>query len=138
MAQLSVVLADVARAYPFPIAFPLKEGVLDAADDERRVRGIIQTFTLGIQYAALVCASEYARADYRDEQFSWSLESLKRPLVSHFANCVRAALKSLGQQGVVPLVGELADFSAWLDRTKIVVPAMVDNAVRENALPVRP
>ena len=28
------------------------------------VRGIIQAFTAGIQYAALVCASEYAAAAY--------------------------------------------------------------------------
>jgi len=136
MPQSPAVLADVAHTYPFPIAFALREAVLDAPDDERRVRGIVQTFTLGIQYAALVCAGEYARADYKDEQLSWSLESLKRPLVSHFSNFVRAALKSLGQNGVVPLVAELADFSAWLDRTKVPVPVVVDGAVRENSLPV--
>src|SRR5262245_13742466 len=112
MPDPSAALADVTRSYPFPIAFPLKEAVLDAPDDERRVRGIVQTFILGIQYAALVCAGEYARSAYRGDQLSWSLESLKRPLVSHFAHFVRAALKSLGQQGIAPLVGELADFSA--------------------------
>jgi tetratricopeptide (TPR) repeat protein len=136
MPDSPTVLADVARTYPFPIAFALREAVLDAPDDERRVRGIVQTFTLGIQYAALICAGEYARADYRDEQLSWSLESLKRPLVSHFANFVRAALKSLRTNGVTPLAAELADFSAWLDRTKVPVPVVVDDAVRENSLPV--
>jgi tetratricopeptide (TPR) repeat protein len=130
------VLAEVTRTYPFPLAFALREAVLDAPDDERRVRGIVQTFTLGIQYAALVGAGEYARADYRDEQLSWSLEGLKRPLISHFSNFVRAALKSLGQNGVTPLAAELADFSAWLDRTKVPVPVVVDGAVRENSPPL--
>jgi tetratricopeptide (TPR) repeat protein len=126
----------VLARYPFPIAFALKEAVLDAPDDERRVRGLIQTFTLGIQYAALVCAGEYARAGYRDEQLSWSLEGLKRPLVSHFASFVRAALKSMQQQAVEPLVAELPAFAARLDQAKVTVPVMVDGKPRDQSMPV--
>jgi hypothetical protein len=128
-------LAAFTLTYPFPIAFALKEAVLGATDDERRVRGIIQTFTLGIQYAALVCAGEYARADYRDEQLSWSLESLKRPLISHFANFLQAALRSFAAWSLTPLVADLPAFGSSL-QVKVGVPVMVDGVEREKSLTV--
>jgi len=125
------VTQAVVNEYPFPLAFAFKEAVLEAPDDQGRVRGIIHTFTLGIQYAALICASEYAQADYRDATLTWSLQSMKRPLISHLSNFVSAAVVSFKKHGVTPLVTELESFSAQMRQTKVEVPMMVDNVPRE-------
>jgi tetratricopeptide (TPR) repeat protein len=136
MPDSPAVLADVARAYPFPIAFALREAVLDAPDDERRVRGIVKTFTLGIQYAALVCVGEYARADYKDPRLSASLEGLRVPKVSDFGKLVHTALDSFASHGVAPLVAELADFRAALAGGRVRVPDPTDGTAAEKPLPV--
>jgi tetratricopeptide (TPR) repeat protein len=122
---------------PFPLAFVLREAVLEAGDDERRVRGIIQTFTTGIQYAALICASQYAREDYLDEHLSWSLERLKRPLISDLFNFVKTAVDSLARRGASPFVAEMGEFAAALERTRVSVPVMIDGRPREQSLLLR-
>jgi hypothetical protein len=123
--------------FPFPIAFALKESVIEAPDAEHQVRGIIQTFTTGIQFVALICASEYARAEYRDIHLSWSFETLKRPLISHFFNFTSAAAKSFQKNSVTPLVAELGAFVEKMEQTHVVVPVMVDNVPRDQSLRLR-
>src|ERR1700755_1246647 len=120
--------------FPLPIAFVFREAVMKAPDQERRLRGIIQTFTTSIQYAALICASEYARANYRDENLSWSLERLRRPLISDFFNFITASTASLRQHGISPLVTEIEASDAQMKHTRVAVPVMVDDAPHEQSL----
>lgn len=135
--QLSTNEWNWLTSFPFPLAYSYKESVLEAPNDEERVRGIIQTFTTGIQYTALICASEYARADYKDEHLSWSLERLKRPLISDFFNFVNAAVTSLRQHEVAPLILELEDFASEMERMRVEVPVMVDDEPRVKQLLLR-
>jgi tetratricopeptide (TPR) repeat protein len=117
--------------YPFPIAFVFSEAVINAPDYERCLRGIIQTFTTGIHYTAMIYASEYARANYQDERVSWSLERLKRPLISDFFHFITTADASLREHGISPLVTEGKAFGEEMEQTRVVVPKMVDDSPRE-------
>lgn len=110
---------------------------MKAPDQERRLRGMIQTFTASIQYAALICVSEYARANYCDENLSWSMERLKRPLISDFFNFVAASHASLRQRGISPLIAENEAFGMQMEQTRVSVPVMVDEVPREQSLLLR-
>lgn len=116
-----------AKSFPFPLAFVLKDAVLDATDDERCVRGIIKVFTVAIQYVALICAGEYARADYLDERLSWHLERLKRPLISDFFVFVNASVSSFSKHSLKPLVSELHGFALEMEQKRVEVPVLVDD-----------
>jgi tetratricopeptide (TPR) repeat protein len=138
----------VTTQYPFPIAFVYRESYLRESDPEQRVRGIIQTFTTSIQYTALICLSEYARArdsqnrPLREPRVAGALERLKRPLISQFFEFVNAATTCFRQHGLlrpVPrvLVPELHDFAQKLEQERTRVPILVDGRIHEQPFLLR-
>lgn len=124
----------VLETFPFPIAFVYREAVVEAPDAAARVRGIIQTFTVGIQYAALIAAGEYARAAFVDDGATAALERLRRPLLSHFFGVIQAAVDAFRRRGHVPLVTEWAAFIDRLERERFEETVLVDAAPRAQTL----
>jgi hypothetical protein len=94
--------------YPFPIAFVLKNDVLEVKTPKEKVDGLIHLAEMSLQYATLIAVSDYVYADFKDEQVSYRLERLRRPLTSDFANFLRIAVPKLKEKGVL-FVSELDD-----------------------------
>ena len=97
MGELSVLVETL----PFPLAFVLREDVFEAPTAHQRAIGLIRVAERALHYAALVAASDYAAAQFKDERVSHSLDGLKRPLTSHFASFLRAAVPRLAEQGAL-------------------------------------
>jgi tetratricopeptide (TPR) repeat protein len=138
----------VVQAYPFPIAFVYREAVQQAPSAEHQVRGIIHTFTVAIQYAAMICVSDYVRMrdehgnPLRDPEVSDALGRLKRPLLSHFFGFVLTAVEFFRKKGAFGfpprvLVSELDDFARRLEQVRTSVPVWVDNEASEKELLLR-
>jgi tetratricopeptide (TPR) repeat protein len=94
--------------YPFPIAFVLKNDVLEVKTPKEKVDGLIHLAEMSLQYATLIAVSDYVYADFKDEQVSYRLERLRRPLTSDFANFLRIAVPKLKEKGML-FVSELDD-----------------------------
>jgi tetratricopeptide (TPR) repeat protein len=94
--------------YPFPIAFVLKNDVLEGKTPKEKVDGLIHLAEMSLQYATLIAVSDYVYADFKDEQVSYRLERLRRPLTSDFANFLRIAVPKLKEKGML-FVSELDD-----------------------------
>lgn len=61
----------IPKNYPYPIAFVLKVEVIEAQTEKERAEGLIRLAETTLHYAALVTASNYAVADFKDEQVSY-------------------------------------------------------------------
>ncbi|RMF92659.1 MAG: NACHT domain-containing protein, partial [Nitrospinota bacterium] len=94
-------LRAVQNAYPFPIAFTLQTAVFEATTAQERVEGLVRLVNTTLQYAALVVASNYAIAPFKEATTSYRLERLKRPLLSDFAHFLRVGVPALHEQGLL-------------------------------------
>ncbi|MCS6860658.1 MAG: hypothetical protein NZT92_10110, partial [Abditibacteriales bacterium] len=119
--------------YPFPIAFILQAEVRGAATPRDQAEGLIRLSNTTLQYAALVAASNYAAAPFKEEKVSYRFERLKRPLLSDFAHFLRVSVPALEQQGVL-FVPELATAVAQADRERVRALHMGERGLEERAL----
>ena len=91
----------VAREFPFPLAFVCQEAVMEATSPRDQAEGLIRLSNTALQYAALITASNYATAPFKDEKVSHRFERLKRPLTSDFANFLRVGVPALHNHDVL-------------------------------------
>src|SRR4051794_6354051 len=103
----------VLATYPFPIAFTYRDSVVEAPNEAGLVGGIIHTFTVVIQYVALIAASEYDSAGFVDDATSAALHRLKYPLLSSLTGLTEAVGAVFRSRGHVPMVRE---FGAFVER----------------------
>jgi len=124
---------DVQKSYSFPIAFVLRQDVLEAKTPYEQANGLIRLFNTALQYAALVAASNYAKAPFKDEQVSHRFERLKRPLVSDFANFLRVSVPALLQHGEL-FVPELASSVEVAEKERVKALRMGERGFEEREM----
>jgi tetratricopeptide (TPR) repeat protein len=126
-------MENLASTYPFPVAFVLHTEVLNAATARDRAEGLIRLSNMALQYAALVAASNYAAAPWKDEQVSSRFERLKRPLVSDFAYFLRASVPVLHQHNAL-FVPELDGVIQTVTREQVRALHMGERGLEEREL----
>ncbi|MFN3421841.1 MAG: hypothetical protein ACK40X_08980, partial [Armatimonadota bacterium] len=124
---------DIQRSYPFPIAFVLKTEVLEAATPHEQTEGLIRLSNTALQYAALIAASNYAAAPFKDEQVSYRFERLKRPLISDFVNFLRVGVPALHERNVL-FVPELFKTVKQADSERVRALRMGEHGLEEREL----
>ena len=133
--HIGPALQDIQTHYPFPLAFVLKAEVLDAATPRDQAEGLIRLANIALQYAALIAASNYADAPFKDEQVSYRFERLKRPFVSDFANFLRFSVPALQRQSAL-FVPELAVSVEQGHQEKVRALRMGERGLEERELPL--
>lgn len=123
------------KEYPFPIAFVLRKELLEAATPREQAYGLIRLSNFVLQYAALIAASNYANAPFKDEQVSYRFERLKRPLVSDFANFLRVSLPVLQKHNAL-FVPEMATAIQEAQKQQVNVVLMGERKLEERTLPL--
>jgi tetratricopeptide (TPR) repeat protein len=122
-------------SYPFPIAFVLKTEVLEGKTPKEQADGLIRLAEMALQYATLMAASDYAAADFKDEQVSHRLERLRRPLTSDFAHFLRVAVPILEEHDALS-VPELAEAVNTAQRKQVQAVRIGEQGLEERTMPL--
>jgi tetratricopeptide (TPR) repeat protein len=122
-------------SYPFPIAFVLKNDVLEGKTPKEKVDGLIHLAEMALQYATLIAVSDYACAEFKDERVSHRLERLRRPLTSDFAKFLSIAVPILKEHGAL-FVPELAEAINEATRKQVQAMRMGEWGLEERKMPL--
>ncbi len=128
-------LESLRDTYPFPLAFILQVDVLQAGTAQAQAEGLIRLANAALQYAALIAVSSYVAAPFKHERVSYAFERLKRPLVSDFANFLRASVPVLRAQGAL-FVPELATTLGRFQGEQVQALRMGEHGLEERPLPL--
>ncbi len=118
---------------PFPIAFVLKTEVLEGKTPKEQADGLIRLAEMALQYATLIAVSDYAVADFKDEQVSHRLERLRRPLTSDFAHFLRVAVPVLKEKNAL-FVPELAETVKEAQQSEVQAVRMGERGLEERKM----
>ena len=119
--------------YPFPIAFVLKTDVLEGKTPKEQADGLIRLAEMALQYATLIAVSDYAAADFKDEQISHRLERLRRPLTSDFAHFLRVSVPILKERNAL-FVPELAETVKEAQQSEVQAVRMGERGLEERKM----